>query len=227
MKNIYIILFSITSTFLIQQKLYSQTLNWNSLENTNHIISAGIGWDYSVSYNAGYACKFGKKAPIVLNTNFSIPAGEDFLDDFKSKIGAEVLLLNGNSLKGSITLNGIFRKYNNELVRLLNFGSEMKGSIGYYKSTWFIAGEVGFDKAIVTHFKHSDYFKDNIYSNVKDGWYEPATGGNFFFGVQTGYSCKIFDLTLDIGGITTQEFKTTPLIPFYATFGINYKVQKK
>ena len=28
---------------------------------------------------------------------------------------------------------------------------------GYYQRKWFVAGEAGFDKAIVTHFKHSAY----------------------------------------------------------------------
>ena len=45
---------------------------------------------------------------------------------------------------------------------LLNFGSDMSGIIGYYRAHFFVAGEAGFDKAIVTHFKHSENTKISI-----------------------------------------------------------------
>lgn len=80
--------------------------------------------------------------------------------------------------------------------------------IGLYKTRWFVAGETGFDKAIVTHFKHSDLYKENS-PLVQDGWYQPATGGNFYYGVQTGYSFKTADLTLKLAGnpVHTKIFK--------------------
>ncbi len=99
----------------------------------------------------------------------------------------------------------------------------MTGVIGYYKPKWFVAGEVGFDKAIVTHFKHSENFI-NDFPNTQDGWYEPSTGGNFHYGIQTGYSFKNSDLTLTIGNFITQDFKTTPLIPYYFKLGYNYRI---
>jgi hypothetical protein len=208
--------------FCICQKGNSQTVNWNALEDSKHIITAGIGWDYSVSYSLGYAYQLKTKAPIVLTGNFSIPSGEKLLDDFKTKIGGQVVLLNKSNMKGSITLNGIYRRYKNPLVRLQNFGSELKGTLGYYKPKWFVGGEVGFDRAIVTHFKHSETFKETIFTDIKDDWYEPSTGGNFQYGIQTGYSFNKSDITLNIGMVTTQDFKTTPLIPYYLMLGYNY-----
>jgi hypothetical protein len=202
----------------------AQTVNWIALEDTKHIITAGIGWDYSVSYSLGYAYQLKTKVPIMLNTNFSIPSGERLLDDFKTKIGGQILLLNKSNLKGSIALNGIYRRYENPLVKLQNFGSELKGTFGYYKPKWFVAGEVGFDKAIVTHFKHSEIFKETIFAEVRDGWYEPSTGGNFQYGIQTGYSFNQSDISFNIGIVTTQDFKTTPLIPYYLMFGYNLRL---
>jgi hypothetical protein len=204
---------------------YSQTLNFSSLDSTRHIANVGIGLDYSLSYSLGYAHKLNSKKPIILHANISIPSGKNLLDDFKTKIGGQIVLLNKSNLKGSITLNGLYRRYENPLVRLQNFGSEIKGIFGYYKPKWFVAGEVGFDKAIVTHFKHSQIFKEVVYQDVKDGWYEPATGGNFHYGLQAGYSFKESDLTLNIGRVTTQDFNTTPLIPYYLMFGYNYKIK--
>lgn len=218
------ILIAIILPFFIYQKGMAQTLNWNALQDSKHIITAGIGWDYSISYSLGYAYQLKTKVPIVMTTNFSIPLGEKLLDDFKTKIGGQILILNEPNLKGSIALNGIYRRYENPLVRLKNFGSELKGTLGYYKPKWFVAGEVGFDKAIVTHFKHSETFKETIFTDVKDGWYEPSTGGNFQYGIQTGYSFNKSDITLNIGMLTTQDFKTTPLIPYYMMLGYNHRI---
>ena len=223
MKRIQICLFT-TLSICISELGISQSLNWNAMEGTKHIITAGIGWDYSISYSLGYSYQFKAKLPIVLTTNFSIPAGEKLLDDFKTKIGGQILILNEPNLKGGIALNGIYRRYENPLVRLRNFGSEFKGTLGYYKPKWFVAAEVGFDKAIVTHFKHSETFKETIFTDVKDGWYEPSTGGNFQYGIQTGYSFNKSDITFNIGMVTTQDFKTTPLIPYYLMLGYNHRI---
>ncbi|TNE80733.1 MAG: hypothetical protein EP332_06870 [Bacteroidetes bacterium] len=210
--------------FSLFQLTKAQTINWKSLESSRHILNTAIGWDYGLTYNVGYGFQLKTKAPIVLNAQFSIPSGEKTFDDFNSKIGVTLLLLNSPNLKGSITANGIYRKYDSPFVCMQNFGSELKGAIGYYKSKWFIAGEIGFDKAIVTHFKHSSIFRESVYSDVKDGWYEPATGGNFSYGLQTGYSFKKSDITLNIGKVLSQDFKTSPLIPFYTKIGFNYRI---
>lgn len=223
MKAIRIVIAFILPLF-IYQKGMAQTLNWNALQDSKHIITAGIGWDYSISYSMGYAYQLKTKLPIVLTTIFSIPSGEKLLDDFKTKIGGQILILNEPNLKGSIALNGIYRRYENPLVRLQNFGSEFKGIFGYYKPKWFVAGEVGFDKAIVTHFKHSETFKETIFSDVRDGWYEPSTGGNFMYGIQTSYSFNKSDIIFNIGMVTTQDFKTTPLIPYYLMLGYNHRI---
>lgn len=218
----YIILTIVAFSFL--QTVNGQTINWKTIDQSKHIVNVGFGWDYSVAYSIGYAYKLNSKLPLVLNLNFTTASGEALLDDFKTKIGGQIVLLNRSNFKGAITLNGIYRRYENDLVRLQNFGSEMKGTFGYYKSKWFFAAQVGFDKAIVTHFKHSNMYKETIYRDVKDGWYEPATGGNFLYGIQTGYSFKKSDLTLDIGMLTTQDFKTTPLVPFHLMLAYNLRI---
>lgn len=204
----------------------AQLLNWTTLDSTKHILNTNFGLDYSVSYGVGYGYKLNTKLPIVLNATFSMPAGENVFDDFKTKIGGQVCLLNKSSFVGSISIFGIYRKYQTQLVRLQNFGSDIKGSFGYYKTRWFTAAEVGFDKAIVTHFKHTPKFRDEIYADVVDGWYEPTTGGNFYFGLQAGYSFGKAGLTLNLGKVVSQDFKTSPLLPFYLNLGINYKIMR-
>jgi hypothetical protein len=157
-----------------------------------------------------------------LNAEYSEPAGKVFFDDFKTKVGAQINWFHTNHFYASTRIQGVFRRYQNEYARLLNFGSDMAATIGYYKQHWFVAGETGFDKAIVTHFKHSVAYKLN-FPGVKDGWYEPATGGNFYYGIQGGYSFYKHDIYIKLGKIIEQDFKSNPSLPVYAQLGYNYK----
>lgn len=206
--------------------VFSQNLNWKALDSKKQIINANIGLDYSVSYGIGYGYKLNTKLPIVLNANFSMPAGKNTFDDFKTKIGGQICLLSKSNFIGSISFFGIYRRYQTQLVRLHNFGSDMKCTFGFYKPKWFTSAEIACDKAILTHFKHTQKYKDEIYADVVDGWYEPATGGNFYYGLQGGYSVKKIDITLNIGKVVSQDFKTSPTLPYYLNLGVNYRINR-
>ncbi|HMQ49438.1 MAG TPA: hypothetical protein PKA00_18230 [Saprospiraceae bacterium] len=223
MKNIKIVL---TGFFILSVSVchMAQTVNWNALEQSNHFVALGVGWDYGLTYSVAYGYQLNSAIPLMLNGQVSIPSGELLLDDYKLKAGAQVVLLNQSHWKGALSLQGIYRRYGNPLVRLQNFGSEMKGTLGYYHDKWFFAGELGFDKAIVAHFEHSDIYKENILQTVQDGWYEPATGGHFLYGVQTGWSFRRSDISLSIGKVVTQDFKSTPLIPYYLSLAFSYRI---
>ena len=64
------------------------------------------------------------------------------------------------------------------------------------------------------------------FPDVKNGWYQPATGGNFSYGLQTGLSFASVDALFRVGKVVTQDFKTSPTIPFYAEIGTNIKINK-
>lgn len=201
----------------------AQTINWKNIGIDNkHVLNVNCGIEYGLIYGIGYGLKINSKLPILFNVEYSFPSGNKLTDDFKTKIGGKIRLYEVRNFHFSASIQGLFRKYENDFVQLLNFGSDISGAIGYYKSKWFVAAEFGFDKAIVTHFKHSIRYK-NLFPMVKDGWYEPATGGNFYYGLQTGVSFKQHDIYFKIGKLISQDFKTTPSIPYYAQLGYNFK----
>ncbi len=203
--------------------LKAQEINWKNLEeNQKHIIQANIGWDYSLSFGLGYKYRVNPGQPLLIGGSFSFPSGKTLFDDFKVKLGGQYRLIEKDHFIASLSLYGIYRRYESDLVRLQNVGSEISGDFGYYKPKWFAAVEVGFDKAIVTHFKHSDIYNEFIYE-AKNGWYEPPTGGNFFYGLKAGYSFPSSDLTFSIGQVLTEKFNTTPLIPYYTKLGYSRK----
>ncbi|HET9434749.1 MAG TPA: hypothetical protein VFO37_13370, partial [Chitinophagaceae bacterium] len=74
-------------------------------------------------------------------------------------------------------------------------------------------------------FKHTDSYKA-LYPLVKEGWYEPSTGGNFYCGLQGGYSFKRSDIYLKAGKIVEQDFQTNPLVSFSFQLGHNWKIPR-
>lgn len=178
------------------------------------------GLDFGLTYGVNYGRKLNTKLPMVLNSEFSFPAGNKVLEDFKVKMGVQCEVIHSGNFSATLKVNGIFRRFENDYARLLNFGSEFAGVAGYYKPRWYMAGELNFDKAIVTHIKHLSAALENN-PELTSGWYIP-TGGNFAYGFQSGITLgQKNDLNLKIGRVISQNFKTEPTIPFYFQIGYN------
>lgn len=222
MRKYYIV--SVFIVILTTSSLASQTVNWSTLNNKEkHRVNANIGTEYGVVFGLGYGYTINNRLfPIIIGSELSVPSGNTLLDDFKIKAGANVRWLTVQDIQFSTRVQGIFRRFENENVTIANFGLDMAGVIGYYRPRWFAGIEVGFDKAIVSHFQHSEHYKE-IYPEVKNGWYEPATGGNFYYGLQGGYSFPHQDVYLKLGNIVSQDFTTKPQLPFFVQVGYNYK----
>jgi hypothetical protein len=202
----------------------AQITNWSSFNKPQRqIINVNIAADYGLTYGVGYAYRLKSKKPLVLNAEYSFPSGKNLTDDFKTKAGAEFRWLQSGNFQFASKLQGVFRRYDNSYARLLNFGADLSSTAGYYKHHWFAAVELGFDKAIITHFKHSDLYKAN-FPGVKDGWYEPSTGGNIYFGIRGGWSGKNKDVYLKIGKVEQQDLKESPMLPVYAQLGFNLRL---
>lgn len=214
--------YSITTLALVSIAYagFSQTVNWRSLQPAEkHILNINTGWDYSTTFGIAYGRSLQTKMPVIIGGEFSIPAGHELVDDLKTKIGAQAEVFTVRSFSATLKVQGIFRRFESQYVRLANFGSELSTALGYYRPRWYAAAEFGFDKSIITHFKHGGAMKE-YYPEIQDGWYIP-TGGNFFYGLQVGYSLKNYDMYLKGGQTVAQDFKTTAAIPFFLNVGFN------
>jgi len=202
----------------------SQTVNWAGLNDGNkHIINANIGYEYGLIYGLGYGHQFKTRLfPFITSIEYSAPSGNNVFDDFKTEIGVQIRWAELSNFQVSTKINGVFRRFENDFANLLNFGSDLAAIVGYYRSRWFVSCEIGFDKAIVTHFKHSEEYQE-FNPIVANGWFEPATGGNFYYGLQAGISFRKTDISLRMGKVLTQDFKTTPVIPYYVQVGFTKK----
>jgi hypothetical protein len=218
MRNILIITILI---YLLSNTLNAQNINWRAFnQEQKHIIGINAGLDYGLTYGVNYGRKLNTKLPMVINGEFSFPSGNKVLEDFKVKMGVQFEVIHAGNFSATLKVNGIFRRFENDYTRMLNFGSEFAGVAGYYKPRWYVAGELSFDKAIVTHIEHLPAALENN-PDLTTGWYIP-TGGNFAYGIQSGLVLgQKNDLNLKIGRVINQNFKTEPTLPFYFQIGYN------
>jgi len=213
----------ITTAFIgLVNLLSAQTVNWESLQPTQkHIVNLNIGFDNGSVFGVSYGYHFNTTMPLILNVEYSQPFGKNVFDDLKTKIGGQLNLIRANHFYAAVKAYGIVRRFENDYARMVNFGSEFSATAGLYKNKWFMAPEFGFDKAIVTHLKHSDLMK-GYNPQLQTGWYIPM-GGNFFYGLQGGYSFKHSDVYAKIGKTISQDFQTAPTLPVYFQMGWSVK----
>lgn len=193
----------------------AQIVNWQAFTpEQKNLVYLQAGWDYSTNFGAGYGRRFDTKLPFLATIEYSFPAGERLFDDFKVRIGGQVEVIRTGGFSATVKAYCPIRRYENSLTTLFNFGGEFSGVAGFYRQRWFVAGEFGFDKAIATHVKHSENALEN-YPGLQSGWYVP-TGGNWFFGLQSGFSFGSSGISLKAGKLVSQGFKNTPFVPFFA-----------
>ncbi len=216
MKNI----FCAFILFCFAQTAMTQSLNWEAIpEESRHLTALSIGYDFGLTTQLTYGYQIKKDKPIFATIDFSKPAGADFLDDFKVRIGAQVQLYQVNNFKVIAKGYGLYRQHKTDFVSMASFGSDFSLTAGLYQKKWHIAAELGFDKAIATKLKNGEILTKN-YSEITDGWYVP-TAGNFYYGLEGSKSLgQAFDLSFRIGATRAEGKDEGALLPVYAQFGL-------
>jgi hypothetical protein len=202
---------------------YSQNINWRSLgEGQRNIIQLGFGYDYAVTAKFAYGRTFSWIRPVVLRLDYSFPMGEDLLDDFKVRLGGQMEILEAGGFSATVRILANLRRYQTTLVRIVSFGSDFALLAGYYKPSWYAAGEFGFDKSITSYLKHSDVMRTN-FPTIRDGWYVP-TGGHYYYGIQAGKTLgESFDLSLRLGATNAQANDENDVLPYYLELGFGLR----
>ena len=205
------------------QSSYSQNLNWRSLgENRRNVVQLNLGYDYGVTAQVGYNRAFAFFRPVVLGIDFSLPMGSDLLDDFKVRLGGQMEIVEIGGFSASLKISSVFRRYENELVRIASFGADLGIVAGYYNPSWHVAAELGFDKSITSYLKHSDTMK-SYFPKIRDGWYIPS-GGHWYYGIQGGKTIgESLDLSLRLGATNAQHNDEEAVLPYYLQLGLGVR----
>jgi hypothetical protein len=218
MRTLIILLFFTTTT------VYTQNINWTSLTpETKQILYFNTGYDFGMTAQVGYGYKIKTIKPLWLTLDYALPMGKNLLDDFKVKGGGQMAVIEKNNFLVTAKAYAIFRRHQNNYVRMISFGTEFSASVGYYQAKWHVAGDFGFDKSINTHLKHTEIMLNNN-PEIKDGWFIPS-GGHFHYGVQGSKSLgKKCDLSLKLGGTNAQGKDQNALLPYYAQLGLSWEL---
>lgn len=181
-----------------------------------------FGLDPALVGSVGYA----RVAPFLgrtwqLGVEFGVVAFEFDRRDVRAQLQARTSLLQWRSLRLVGTAAFITRGTENSIYRAVNFGSDITGAAGVYHRSWFLAGEFGFDKNIITHLQHSDWYHTYFYPEARDGWYLPG-GGTFHYGVTGGVAIGPTELALRLGRQRTEQFDDL-LPPVYASLGLGIR----
>ena len=140
--------------------------------------------------------------------------------DFRARIGTQTSLVSWKALNVTGAATFVSRGTDNAIYRGFNFGADLTGAVGLYRPQWFIAGEMGFDKAVITHVTHSDYYRKTFYPDAKDGWYLDA-GGTIHHGVSAGVTLGKAELVARAGWLRTERYNSlTP--PVYGSVGVGF-----
>jgi hypothetical protein len=202
---------------------YSQNINWKSFkEEQRNALQFNAGYDFGASAQVGYARSFSVIKPVIVGLDYSFPMGGNLTDDFKVRLGGQIEILQLGEFSTTIKIYSNFRRYQSQLVRAVSFGSDFAIVTGYYTYTWYAAGELGFDKAIATHLKHSDIMRAS-FPAIQDGWYVP-TGGNYYYGIQGGKTIgEILEVSLRLGATSAQDHDENAVLPFYLQLGLGVR----
>lgn len=140
--------------------------------------------------------------------------------DFRTRLSVQTSLLQWRSVHLTGSATAITRGTENAIYRGINFGADFAGTLGVYRQRWFAAGEFGFDKAVITHVKHSEWYRTHFYPDAKDGWYLDA-GGTYRGGIVSGLALGRTELVARFGLLRTERFNEL-MPPMYASLGTGF-----
>jgi len=182
---------------------------------------ATLGLDPAVVTSIGYGGVASLKGhAFQLGGEVGVVAAHMDARDFRVRLGAQTSVARWRSLYVTGSVTAIARGTENSIYRGFNFGADVTGTAGVYRSRWFAAGEFGKDKAVITHITHTDWYRTNFYPDAKDGWYLDA-GGTFHYGVASGLTLGRAEVVGRFGWLKTEDFNDV-VPPMYASVGVGF-----
>jgi hypothetical protein len=196
---------------------------WNvaRFDGERNRVYATFGLDPALVSAVGYGRVVGVMShDFQLTGDVGVVAARMDAHDFRARLGTQTSLVRWRSLHATGSATFITRGTDNAIYRGRNFGADLTGTLGVYRHRWFASGEIGKDKAIITHVTHSDWYRTNFYPDAKDGWYLNA-GGTVHYGVAGGVALGRAELSGRVGRHRT-EGRNALLAPMYATMGLGF-----
>jgi len=96
-------------------------------------------------------------------------------------------------------------------------------NIGFYTEKHYFALLAEYNKNLLTHLLHTDFYRRTFYEDADDGWYK-STGGFFQFGFAGGWTMrKKYDLYIELKYPITEKFDSFGGSPFNINLGLGFR----
>jgi len=223
MKKIEIILTSLLLIVSIQLSAQSVIFNDNTIQN-NIYLRTGIepASMIAVGYQRNLHPNFLGQT-VTTFAEWNVSAFRFSPKNSEVKVGGITPLLQKSSFKIVNNLNLSAGSVSTRHFESKKFAAADELAFGFYKPKWFLACTAEYEKIYLSHIEHTDFYRENYYEDVVDGWYKGA-GGMFQFGLETGRTFyQKYDVHIELKVPFTEAFNSYGGSPAHLNLGIGYR----
>lgn len=215
-----IIYFFLTTIFTITNEIKAQIIQ--PTENNHHNVGFNFGFDNNlIGLNIAYAY-YKPKYKTSVFIDFSQGSALIGTGDFKTQLGLQTWKgsFNKFTLKSSLSL--VYVGIVNKAGNYAGLGTNLIINPGFKFNRFGIGVNFEYNPFFATHIRHTEYYRQNLFADVKDGWYS-STSQNLRLGLyvveQLGRK-KTSELNFKVGYQNNGIYDK--IIPnLYAIIGIN------
>ena len=198
-----------------------------NLEIKDKLIYSRFGVEPTYNFAIGYMNCFSidrVNRKIVGYGEISSPLKAIGIMNYEAKIGGTIDLFKLNKFGMTYSLN-----FSTGHVQTKNFGSQKYAFInrflaGLFSTKWHLGFIGDYEKIFASNLKHTQYYRDFIYPEAKDGWYKGA-GGNVQLGIEVGVKIKEgFNLIFDFKVPKSEKFNGYNGSPAHTNLTLGYRI---
>lgn len=189
-----------------------------------HIVKANFGYDHNlISVNIGYAY-FQHKLKTAAFIDVTQGTALIGTSNLRTQIGLQTWQGSVKKLNIRTLLAFVYTHSSNNAGSHNALGLNVQVNGGLQWNRWGLGTDIQYNPFFVTHIKHSDFYRQYYYNDVKDGWYKNTTDNLRIGGYLLVSLDKAKSTELSIRGGYQTSGKLDKLIPpFYGVLGFNKK----
>jgi len=155
----------------------AQDINYARVIPGSDRIQLTMGLDPAVLSSVGFVQAFAVGSRTAMwELDLGMVLAETDAKDLRARVGLQTTLWQAGVWRIAAAGRLIARSTSNSIYDGAGFGVDLGTCAGYYRHGWFVAGLIGYDRTLVMHLEHSDWYRDNIYADAVDGWYRGESG---------------------------------------------------
>jgi hypothetical protein len=197
------------------------------LDTNSQSIGIATGLDYSVlplmvSYKRGFKL-LQYKYPVNAGVDVTVPIYKFDFNDVRIRLITETTIYRKNNFNVRGGIDPVFVNLKMETEIMTSLGMDFHVFTGFTNDKWNVGLELNYNKIFTSYIKHTDVYRDNVFTDAVDGWYK-NTAANIRLGALVNRKIIDFDVYLKGGLSKTGKLNDYLFVPgIYANIGVNYR----